>query len=285
MKGISDLDEFQNAPEKENLMLVDCLNLAFRYKHRGQTDFAGDYLRTVSSLARSYGAKTVILLSDFGKSAFRLNIREEYKDRSAMYENQTEEEKQAFVEFLEGFERALEIGSATYPLLKFRGVEADDLAAYIVKHYSDRYKHTWLISSDQDWDLLLSDKVSRFSFVTRKEYKVDDFYDHKGCDNPSQYVCVKALMGDSGDNIVGVANVGIKRAYNFLRQYGTAMDLLDALPLPENRQINKNLNNSVELIMDNLVLVDLLSYCEDAIAFPDPTNLDKIKELCEEITS
>jgi hypothetical protein len=52
MKGIFELDEMQGFDDPcENLVLVDCLNLAFRYKHKGQTDFAADYLRTITSLA------------------------------------------------------------------------------------------------------------------------------------------------------------------------------------------------------------------------------------------
>lgn len=285
MRGLFELDEIANAPERENLMLVDCLNLSFRYMHRGQTDFAGDYLRTISSLAKSYGAKTVILLADKGKSSFRLELHPGYKgDRAEKYKDQTEEEKQRFIEFFEGYERALEIASNTYPLIRFDKVEADDLAAYIVKHYSDKYKHTWLISSDADWDLLLSDKVSRFSFVSRKEYTVDNFYDERGCDNPEQFVSVKALQGDSGDSIQGISGVGVKRAYNLVRTYGSAMDLVDALPLSGKGVTIGNINESGDLIMLNLQLVDLLSWCEDAIAHPDPENLEKIKETCDGIT-
>ena len=53
---------FQQVTAQENtLMIVDALNLAFRYKHSGATDFAEDYLRTVVSLQKSYKAKKVIL--------------------------------------------------------------------------------------------------------------------------------------------------------------------------------------------------------------------------------
>lgn len=283
MKGVFELDEIANAPEKENLMVVDCLNLSFRYLHRGQTDFAGDYLRTISSLAKSYGAKTVILLSDKGKSSFRLEIRPEYKSgRKKKQEEQSEEEKQKFIEFFEGYERALELSEKQYPLVRMNKVEADDTAAYIVKHYSQFYNHTWLISSDADWDLLLTDTVSRFSFVTRKEYHVTDFYEHHGCDNPEQFVCVKALQGDTGDTIEGIKGVGVKRAYNLVREHGSALDLIEALPLPATKKVNSYINESEQLIMENIMLVDLLSFCEDAIAHPDSNNLQVLKEFCDD---
>ena len=47
--------------DEDIVMVVDALNLAFRYLHSGQLDFANDYLRTVQSLAQSYSAGRVII--------------------------------------------------------------------------------------------------------------------------------------------------------------------------------------------------------------------------------
>lgn len=276
-----ELDEIANAPPKENLMIVDCLNLAFRYKHRGQTDFAGDYLRTINSLAKSYGAKKVILLADKGKSTFRLELHPGYKaKRKEKYKDQTEEEKQKVLEFFEGYDRALDLCSNQHPLLQVQGVEADDTAAYIVQNHSSEYKHVWLISSDRDWDLLLNEKVSRFSFVTRKEYHIDNFFEDHGCDSPEEYVSVKALEGDSGDSIDGIPSVGVKRAYNLVKTYGSAFDLVDQLPLDGKQVVIQNINKSADLILRNIELVDLLSYCSTAIHHAG--GLDQVQDFCKE---
>ena len=45
-----------------NLLIVDGLNIAFRWKHQGVLDFKYDYARTVESLAKSYNAGTIKLL-------------------------------------------------------------------------------------------------------------------------------------------------------------------------------------------------------------------------------
>ena len=282
MFELSELESLK-VPEKENLMLVDCLNLSFRWMHRGQTDFAGEYLRTITSLAKSYGAKHVILLSDKGSSSFRKEIHPEYKgDRKKKHEAQSEEEKKKFAEFFEGYEKALELASKSYPLVRFSKVEADDLGAYIVKNYSPRYKHTWLISTDADWDLMLSSNVSRFSFVSRKEYQIENMYENSGCDSPEQLVSMKALQGDSGDSIDGIAGVGNKRAYNLIRTYGSALGLVDALPLDTKKVVENRINQSEDLILRNLMLVDLLEWHEEAIMHPDQNNLVKLKEICDE---
>ena len=47
-----------------NLLIVDGLNIAFRWKHQGVLDFKYDYIRTVESLAKSYNAGQIIVLAD-----------------------------------------------------------------------------------------------------------------------------------------------------------------------------------------------------------------------------
>ncbi len=83
---------FNQVTEAENvLMIVDSLNLAFRYKHSGATDFAEDYLRTVKSLAKSYKAAKVIIAGDSGSSQYRKALDPEYKqNRKDKFEQQTE---------------------------------------------------------------------------------------------------------------------------------------------------------------------------------------------------
>ncbi len=158
------------------LLVVDSLNLAFRYKHSGATDFAEDYLRTVQSLKKSYKASHVIIAGDQGSSSYRKAIYPEYKqNRKDKFENQTDAEKAAFELFFEDFTKTLEhiADNTDFPVLRFQGVEADDIAAYIVSKKSKLPIHDiWLVSSDKDWDLLVQPNVSRFSYVTRKEVTV-----------------------------------------------------------------------------------------------------------------
>jgi hypothetical protein len=56
----------------ENIVLiVDALNLAFRWKHQGRTDFRDQYVETVKSLANSYNCGRVIITADWGSSSYR----------------------------------------------------------------------------------------------------------------------------------------------------------------------------------------------------------------------
>ena len=74
-------------------LIVDSLNLAFRWKHRGDTDFRYKYQQTVQSLAKSYNCDKIIITADLGASSFRREIDEEYKqNRADKIAKQTEKE-------------------------------------------------------------------------------------------------------------------------------------------------------------------------------------------------
>lgn len=248
----------------ENVLIVDAMNLAFRWKHNGATNFVDDYVATVRSLAKSYKCGQIIIAADMRGSSYRKDLYPDYKaNRKELVDNQTPEEKAKSDAFFKEYERALEACDKRFLLLRYQGVEADDIAAYIVRHRRDYgFEQIWLISSDRDWDLLIKEDVSRFSTVTRKEITLDTWpYEVP----PEQYLCFKCLTGDKGDNIPGVNGVGPKRAAALLEQYGSAMDICDAVPLPGKYKYIEEVNKSVDQIILNHELMDLESYCEDAL--------------------
>ena len=253
-----------NKMKTENLMIVDALNLCFRW--RGQSSYRRDYISTIKSLAVSYDAGTVIVCADWGGSDYRKNIYPEYKaNRKELVEKQTAEEKEQARKFFDEYERLLEDidKDKSFTLFRYKGVEADDIAAYLVSRLHDYgFSQAWLISSDRDWDLLISEYVSRFSYVTRKEQTLDT-WDYPV--TPEQYISYKVLVGDSGDNIPGVPGVGPKRAAALIEQYGSAMDIYGAIPLAGKQKFIQAVNDSKDQLLLNYELMDLVSFCQDAI--------------------
>jgi 5'-3' exonuclease len=273
---------FKKATESNNtLLVVDALNLAFRYKHSGATDFATDYIRTVDSLKKSYKASHVIIACDQGSSTYRKTLSPEYKqNRKDKQEQQTDAERAAFELFFEDFVQTIATIETTtsYPVLKFQGVEADDIAAYIVSQKSKlSTDDIWLISSDRDWDLLVQPGVSRFSYVTRKEVTVDNWNDHYEF-NPEDYISIKCLTGDSGDNVAGVPGIGPKRAVSLVAEYGSTYDIVASIPLPGKYKYIQELNQCRDLLLLNYRLMDLVTHCREAIG---PDNLKSIDQTLQ----
>ena len=245
-----------------NLLIVDGLNVAFRWKHQNILDFKYDYIRTIESLAKSYNAGTIIVCAD-GGSSYRKEIYPEYKaNRKERFAEQTEQEAKEFEMFMAEFSDTLTLIRKRYPVFHFKGVEADDIAAYITQKIE--YDECWLISSDRDWDLLISDTVSRFSTVTRKETTVHNWDEHYDFEI-EDYISFKCLTGDKGDNVPGVPGVGPKRAVQLMEQYGTVFDIYDAIPLDGKYKHIQAVNENAEQLLQNVELMDLVTYSEEAI--------------------
>jgi len=258
-------------------LVVDALNLAFRWKHQGRTDFRYDYQDTVKSLAKSYDCGNIIITADWGSSSYRKGISPDYKqNRKDKFAEQTEAERLAFEEFFEEFEASLEVLAEDYPILRYKGVEADDIAAHLVKH-KEKYdlEYMWLISSDRDWDLLIQEKVGRFSYVTRKEVRLDNWREHYEV-TPDEYISMKCLTGDKGDNVPGIPGIGPKRAVQLIRDYGDAMDIYNATPLESRYKYIQALNENAEQLLVNYELMDLITYCDDAIGQDNIANIGSV---------
>jgi len=258
-------------------LIVDALNLAFRWKHQGRSDFRYEYQRTVESLAKSYDCKRLIIAADWGSSSYRKEIHPEYKqNRKDKFAEQSEEERIAFEEFFEEFEASLDLLAEEYVVLRYKGVEADDVAAHLVKE-KEKYnlEYIWLISSDRDWDLLIQENVGRFSYVTRKEVRLDNWHEHYNV-TPDEYISLKCLTGDKGDNVPGIPGIGPKRAEQLIKEYGDAMDIYNALPISSRYKYIQSLNENAEQLLTNYELMDLITYCDDAIGADNLADIERL---------
>lgn len=265
--------------EPGSVLVVDSFNLGFRWLHKGAKKFCDEYVATVESLRKSYKCQHVVLACDWGSSSYRKLLLPEYKEnRKEKQALQTPEEAQKFQDFFKEYMNTLDYykSNTNVPVLRYQGVEADDIGAYIVKRRKALgIKRIVLVSTDRDWDLLVSEDVMRFSYVTAKEVRLDNWREHYDY-APDDHISVKCLMGDSGDNIPGVAGIGPKKAAALVASYGTTYDIIANLPISSKYKHINSLNafGSENLIL-NYKLMDLLEHCDEALG----------NETCESITS
>jgi DNA polymerase-1 len=271
-----------NQIQNGNLLIVDGLNVAFRWKHSKQLEYKHDYVRTVESLAKSYDCGNIVVLAD-GGSTYRKNLSPDYKaNRSEKYAEQTAQEKAEFAQFMGEFKNAFsQLEKRGHLTIRQDGLEADDLAAWIVgKKAEFGIDQIWMVSSDRDWDLLIQDGVSRFSTVTRKEITLDNWDDHYDVE-PSMYLTQKCLAGDTGDNVPGIAGIGPKRAISLIEQYGDLFDIYNACPIDSKYKFIQSLNENADRLLLNAELMDLVSYSEQALIEAD-MNLEDLSSQIQE---
>jgi len=271
-----------NQVQNGNLLIVDGLNVAFRWKHSKQLEYKHDYVRTVESLAKSYDCGNIVVLAD-GGSTYRKRLSPDYKaNRSDKYAEQTAQEKAEFAQFMGEFKNAFtQLEKRGHLTIRQDGLEADDLAAWIVgKKAEFGIGQIWMVSSDRDWDLLIQDGVSRFSTVTRKEITIDNWEDHYDVE-PSMYLTQKCLAGDTGDNVPGISGIGPKRAVALIEQYGDLFDIYNACPISSKYKFIQSLNENADRLLLNAELMDLVSYSEQALIEAD-MNLEDLSSQIRE---
>jgi len=262
-KSWNDLADLQ-APDYStynNLMIVDANNLSYRWLQRpNYASFGADFIRTIQSLSKSYEAARTIVCFDFGKSYYRMDMHEEYK--GTRKKPQDEEEIKKYEEFFTVLNDLPD--QLDEEVLKFRGVEADDILAWITQNISDRYDHTWIVSSDRDLYQLIDNNISIFNIFGRKEVTLQTLKEDFEVD-PSEYMLSRIIEGDKSDNILGIEGIGPKRAQGLAREYKTLDNLLAALPIKGRSKYIQNLNAGSNQLVRNEKLINLKKYCTEAI--------------------
>lgn len=129
-------------------------------------------------------------------------------------------------------------------VLTLEGFEADDILGSVSKLFYDAGGETFILSGDRDIFQLISDRVTvRFSSMRETlSYDRDKFFENYGVE-PIQLIDVKALMGDSSDNIPGVAGVGEKTALSLIKDFGTVEELYRQL---DTAKISAGVKNKLE---------------------------------------
>ena len=148
-------------------------------------------------------------------------------------------------------------------VLKFRGIEADDILTYLVKNISQNYDHTWIVSSDRDLYQLIDDKVSIFNLFSRKEITKQTLKENFDL-SPDEYLLSRIIEGDKSDNIIGVEGIGPKRAQGLAKEHKTFEILLQSLPVKGRAKYIQNLNASRDVLERNEKLISLKKYNEDS---------------------
>jgi 5'-3' exonuclease len=104
-------------------------------------------------------------------------------------------------------------------LISIDGIEADDVMGYLAQKYEsiEDCKRVTIMSADQDFLQLVSNKVNIHSPTKKKIYDIDSFTEEYGI-HPRNYLLYKTFMGDKGDNVPKVKGLGEDKLLKILPQ-------------------------------------------------------------------
>ena len=129
-------------------------------------------------------------------------------------------------------------------VLELPGWEADDIQGTIAKMaHSEKDTESYVFSGDRDLLQLIDDKVTvllatNTDTVTMKREQFLEKY----AVEPTSFVNMKALMGDSSDNIPGVAGVGEKTAATLIQNFTTLEGIYENI---EDKRITKGVREKL----------------------------------------
>lgn len=111
-------------------------------------------------------------------------------------------------------------------IMEKAGLEADDILGTIAKRGEREGMEVALVSGDRDLLQIATDHIKiRIPKTKGSRTEIEDYYakdvEEKYRVNPVQFIDLKALMGDTSDNIPGVPKVGEKTATELMVQFGS----------------------------------------------------------------
>ncbi len=229
---------------KNNILLIDGNSLLFRAYHA--TAYRGNFMSTsqgiptnaifgfanmINKAIKLLEPKYVMVAWDTGKPTFRHESFEEYKGTRKEVEMELKVQFPMVREYLDA-----------YPIFQYEevGLEADDIIGSIAKQYPNDKIH--ILSSDKDLLQLIDDTTD--VFLMKKGVTEMKLMDEKALMEdmeitPLQIIDMKALSGDSADNIPGVRGIGDKTAVKLLHAYQTLEGVYENIESLKGKQKEK----------------------------------------------
>lgn len=214
----------------KDVVLIDGNSLLFRayFAMRPMVNSKGIHTQGVfafvnmfNKILKDYEPEYIAVAFDMKGGTFR---HDEYKEYKAGRQ-QTPPELLAQIPLMHQVLEAMNVA-----VLEKEKYEADDIIGTVASDASRKGLNTLVITGDKDELQLVDDNVN--VLITRKGLSEFDIYDIDKMNErygltPSQFVDLKGLMGDSSDNIPGIAGIGEKKGLALLHEYGSLESVLE----------------------------------------------------------
>ena len=278
--------------DASRLILVDGSSYLFRAFHalppltnsKGMnTGAAKGVIGMLKRLQADNPADQLVVIFDAKGPTFRNDIYSEYKaNRPPMPEELREQ-----IEPIHNVIRAMGL-----PLISISGVEADDVIGTLSVMAAAQHRHVLISTGDKDMAQLVNDYVTLVNTMTQTVLDRNGVIEKFGVP-PELIIDLLALMGDSVDNIPGVAGVGEKTALALLQNLGgvsdiyTNLDRVPELPVRGAKSLGDKLLVSQEMAELSYVLATIKTDCDleliDADLMSSAPDSERLIELYRDL--
>ena len=195
---------------------------------------------------------------DLSAPTFRHKMFEEYKGTRKPMAEELRQQVPVMKEML----KAMGI-----PVVTKEGYEADDILGTIAKRSEAAGIDVSVVSGDRDLLQLASDHIKiRIPKTKRTGTEIEDYYAKDVLEkyqvSPIEFIDVKALMGDTSDNIPGVPGIGEKTATNLIVQYKSIENAYAHVDEIKPPRASKNLKEHYDLAEMSKILATIETNAE-----------------------
>lgn len=241
----------------KKVLVVDgnsILNRAF-YGIRALSTRDGQPTNAIYGLINIVSRHFEAILPDYAVMAFDLKAP---TFRHKMYDQYKAGRRPAPDELIAQFDLAKQCATALgFHVLEMPGYEADDILGTIATYATGKGMDCYVVTGDRD-ALQLIDPHVHILLATNNDtidYTEQVFFEKYGV-MPSQFVDVKALMGDMSDHIPGVPGIGEKTALKLIADYGSLDGVYEALP---EAKLTPSVKNKLEAGKDSAYMSQKLA--------------------------
>ena len=243
----------------KKILVIDgnsIINRAF-YGIRPLTTKSGKHTNAIYGMINIVSKQMKALSPDYAAVTFDLKAP---TFRHKMYDHYKEGRHPTPPELLSQFEDAKEcLALMGLKVLELEGYEADDIQGTVARmaHAAEEPTESYILSGDRDLLQLIDDKTTvllagNSDTTPMREAEFTEKYGVR----PDQFVDMKALMGDSSDNIPGVAGVGEKTAANLIKTFGSLDGIYENI---DDKQISKGVREKLISDKENAYLSKTLA--------------------------
>ncbi|MFZ5516815.1 MAG: DNA polymerase I [Candidatus Zhuqueibacterota bacterium] len=253
-----------NEARRHRLFLVDgsaivysafyALKNSMPVNSRGENTGASfGFIRTLLKLSDVEKPDYLAVIFDTPQPTFRHELYPEYKATRQKMEDSLVDQLPRIKQVV----NALNIVSVEVP-----GLEADDVMGVLAKMAEAENMETFLVSADKDFRQLVSPLIKIYN--PKKGLDSIEILDEAGVANkmgvpPARVIDYLALVGDSSDNVPGVAGVGPKTAVDLLKQFEGIEDLYQRLDEVSSESVRAKLakDRDAAFLSKKLVTIDV----------------------------
>ncbi len=147
------------------------------------------------------------------------------------------------------------------------GLEADDILGTLAKKAQSEGMEVCLVSGDRDLLQIADEHIQiRIPKTIKGQTTLENYYAgdvlEKMQVTPEEFIQVKALQGDTSDNVPGVPGVGPKTATQLIVRYKTVENVYAHLDEITKKALHENLANNRDKALLSLFLVTIRTDCD-----------------------